>query len=413
MMRGAALLAPAPNGYQPATMPGTAPGPAAGIFRARIVIVSGPSAGLFVYAGTPALGNPPVFWATSAATDPFGNVIPSTSGVAASGTFRAGNTITNASGTVAYTGNPAAGNMLFSDAPVAFTDASGNSVLAGFTAYTASTAINIGPGGSAPLTWYSGTQAAWTPGTAMAMQVVNQLTVFCNAISQIPVTGSGVTVVSYNLAGVLQLAAQAVTPGATSATAANLWGNALGNLTVQNNKGLIGNMPAVQVDTTTGAAGNDALLHNLTTSWPVPAGDGAKGTIYTIKGFILLNTGQTTIQLFTIGVTIDGVNTALATLGASFNGGALNTGYDCPLELTLVVDDVALNTPLITLDGPLGDISANRLATNSANMAGHTGTASWAKASAHTWSVTGQWGGAGGTAQSAQMLYSKLTREGP
>lgn len=39
------------------------------------VIVGGPGGGLFVYNGTPALGNPPVFYVTSASTDPFGNPV--------------------------------------------------------------------------------------------------------------------------------------------------------------------------------------------------------------------------------------------------------------------------------------------------------------------------------------------------
>lgn len=62
------------------------------VVRARLVIVSGTGAnsGLFVYSGTPALGNPPIFWATSATADPFGNAISSTSGVAGGGAFVVG-----------------------------------------------------------------------------------------------------------------------------------------------------------------------------------------------------------------------------------------------------------------------------------------------------------------------------------
>lgn len=56
-----------------------APGGAAGIFRGRLVIITGTGAGsgLFIYAGTPALGNPPVLSAVApgTTTDPYGNPV--------------------------------------------------------------------------------------------------------------------------------------------------------------------------------------------------------------------------------------------------------------------------------------------------------------------------------------------------
>jgi hypothetical protein len=104
-----------------------APGSSAGIFRGRLVLVFGPSGtvtGVFVYrAGTtPAPGNPPIFWATSAAADPYGNPIPSTAGVAGTGTFQAGNTIINPGGEFIYSGTPALGNLIASLASAADAD---------------------------------------------------------------------------------------------------------------------------------------------------------------------------------------------------------------------------------------------------------------------------------------------------
>lgn len=91
---GAGGTADPPGGYLPPSLPGIAPGPSSGIFRGRLVIVSGTgsNSGLFVYSGSPANGNPPIFWATSASSDPFGNALSSTAGVAGSGTFTAGST---------------------------------------------------------------------------------------------------------------------------------------------------------------------------------------------------------------------------------------------------------------------------------------------------------------------------------
>jgi hypothetical protein len=57
-------------------MPDRVIGPGSGnILRARLVIVSGPSGGVFIYSGTPALGNPPIVSETSGTTDPYGNVV--------------------------------------------------------------------------------------------------------------------------------------------------------------------------------------------------------------------------------------------------------------------------------------------------------------------------------------------------
>lgn len=105
-MPGSGGMPPAPPGYVPPGLPDVAAG-STNIFRGRLVIVFGPSGavtGVFVYAAgtTPALGNPPIFWATSSSVDPFGNVLPSTVGVAGTGTFRAGNTIVTPAGLFTY-----------------------------------------------------------------------------------------------------------------------------------------------------------------------------------------------------------------------------------------------------------------------------------------------------------------------
>jgi hypothetical protein len=54
---------------------GVAAGPGI-VVRANKVIVFGPNNGVFLYNGTPALGNPPVEWMSQAPKDPFGNVLP-------------------------------------------------------------------------------------------------------------------------------------------------------------------------------------------------------------------------------------------------------------------------------------------------------------------------------------------------
>lgn len=101
-----------------------------------LIVQTGSGAtGLFVYSGTPGPGNGPVFWATSSSTDPYGNPVTPSAGVAATGQFNAGFTIINASGTFVYSGVPALGNLVASLSPAAGTDVFGNTTLAGVATY--------------------------------------------------------------------------------------------------------------------------------------------------------------------------------------------------------------------------------------------------------------------------------------
>lgn len=74
------------------------------VITASLVVVygTGKNTGEFVYSGTPAAGNPPIFWASSAAADPYGNVLPAVAGVAGNGSFSAGKTLITPSGTFIY-----------------------------------------------------------------------------------------------------------------------------------------------------------------------------------------------------------------------------------------------------------------------------------------------------------------------
>jgi hypothetical protein len=139
-----------------------------GVIVARQVIVFGPAgnaSGVFVYApGTsPGLGNPPITWESSGLIDPFGNVLPSTTGVAGTGTFQAGDTVINPAGEFVYSAAPAAGDLLASIANAAGNDQFGNAYKAGIFVYGATGAA----GGLA----VSGTQVflfMYPPGTVHA-----------------------------------------------------------------------------------------------------------------------------------------------------------------------------------------------------------------------------------------------------
>ena len=146
------MITPGLGGLQPppmnapaagALVPGVQPGVSGGVVLARYVIVFGTAGGVFVYNGTPALGNPPIFWATAASTDPYGNTVTPTAGVAASGQFWAGDTVITATGIYTYSGTPTSGNLIGSTAPTGADDPFGNTVLPGTVSYSSNFAAQM------------------------------------------------------------------------------------------------------------------------------------------------------------------------------------------------------------------------------------------------------------------------------
>lgn len=96
------------------------------VVLANQVIVFGAAGGLFIYNGTPGLGNPPIFYATSATVDPFGNPVTPTAGLTGTGQFMAGFTVINTAGIFVYSAAPAAGDLIAAIASAAGSDAFAN-----------------------------------------------------------------------------------------------------------------------------------------------------------------------------------------------------------------------------------------------------------------------------------------------
>ena len=139
------------------------PGSSSGVVTARLVIVSGAGvSGVFVYSGTPGLGNPPIVSITNASVDPFGNtVVPgldvtqgsitgttitggTISGTTISGaTFDGTDFIINTAGAFFYFGTPANNNLAVSIAGAAGTDAFGNPYISGVTTYNGDDTFSV------------------------------------------------------------------------------------------------------------------------------------------------------------------------------------------------------------------------------------------------------------------------------
>lgn len=339
----------------------------------------------------------------------------------------AGNTtIINQSGQLLmYNGTPAANNLLLAESPTDFTDQFGNQGFAGLNIYSP---LLIGPqyrmlsirnSSMAMILYYNTTPAqnSWITGASIAFPGTTTIQLTADGILTQNVTGGIFTTFNVQVVQLSSLASEPTTAFVTSAS--NIWSNNQGTVCLRNRAGASaaqagwpGAMPASQVDIETLAAGNNTTLTNITKAWPIPANDAVQGTIYEIETYVEVTMGATATETLTLGVSIDGVNTALATLGATFNGSTVSLSYSIPVRLRLIVDGISISVPFITIDGGIGQTTANRLSTNSAFMPGHTTAASFTKTAAHTVAITVQWGAAGGVGQNAQTRYSECIRKG-
>lgn len=284
-----------------------------------------------------------------------------------------------------YSGTPAFGNLIASIAGTGGTDTFGNAYLAGVVGYTHVggnySAVQSGGSGTVALTGYYTASSAAGPWTLQGF---------------IETVAGEIQVVS-NSAIVLS-------PGGTSGTVGIFTSASLG-----------GGIPVSQINRSAISVGNSAAATDITNVWTIPAHDADNGAKYVLETFVTATTGATTAESLTLGVDIDGgfAFVPLATLGAAFNGAALSTTYGIPVRLIIVPGaGASASDAQITLEASVGDTSANRLATNSANMSGFSNTTAYSTGFTHSVALYAQWGGAGGAGQSAGTNWSEFTRSG-
>jgi hypothetical protein len=287
-------------------------------------------------------------------------------------------------GVFVYSGPPAAGNLIASVTNKTIDPYGLNATLPGTTGYSNAAgvfyAVQNGGTGASPVTAYYTASSAAGPYTLQGF---------------IRGDGSAMTISSSN--GLILS-----TGGSSGAVIATL------------SSTLSGGVPVTSIDRTVLAAGNSTTAADITNAWTIPANDGANGAKYTIETHVTATTGQTTVETLTLGLDLNnGTLVPLATLGTAFNGGALAATYEIPVRLILVPGaGTSAADAQVTLSGPLGDSSANRLATNSANMAGRSNGTAFDTTADNTIALYAVWGGAGGSQQTAGTRWSEFTRSG-
>lgn len=145
---------------------------------ANIVIIEGDNAGLFVYNGTPSLGNPPILSITDSTTDPYGNTV--TPSLSLSGLPE-----------LIYSGSPMLGNLIATISGQSGTDEFGNTYVAGAQFGAPGTEqIQLIPNANTPLT-LTGTISGILGGIA-ALQTTDTDQEFAGIVAS-AILGSGAT----------------------------------------------------------------------------------------------------------------------------------------------------------------------------------------------------------------------------
>lgn len=326
------------------------------------LIVGGAAGGLFVYSGTPALGNPPIFYASAQSTDPFGNAITPTAGINAGGQFNAGNTIINIHGIFTYASTPALGNLIGSTVGGAVNttvnDPFGNQALAGTTSYVQ----------------------------------------------------SGGTFFAINIYGVTMAYNTATAAGGPWTTTTSINFNSLGRASITDASNLVRNITRSTGQSTGQVVGNTTVNSSLYAGVFHTSTDLAAGDRIEILTEFNAQMGQTTAETFAVGYSLDGgAKVSLATFGAAIVG--LAAVFSGQLVLNLrVITSGASGTAIFWLSGGV-QAAANILFTNGSAIQGTvlTPAVAFNTTIVHTLMLQGQWGGAGGSDQNFTTLGSTYT----
>jgi hypothetical protein len=180
------------------------------VYANQVIVSGGGVSGVFVYNGAPGLGNPPVFWVTENAVDPYGNVLPPSVGLQG-GSFPF----------LVYSGAPATGNLIAAISTNGGTDPFGNIYYAGVSAIneTSGQVVQLFDGQVlmfAPnLGITSGTQA----------EIVATAATFPNAGGELLISGAGTGLNAVGQIALLDSAAQGNVPAAYLPGTALILGN--------------------------------------------------------------------------------------------------------------------------------------------------------------------------------------------
>lgn len=380
-MAGRGGINPPPLNAPPAgaVSTGVQPGVSTGIVLAQYVVVfGGKSAGIFVYEGAPAKGNPPVAWLTDSTTDPYGNSLPEITPLAGLGTYSpvTGQVVEIGLGEIllGVLGQYAAGGI--------WTPQAGTNVIVQSGLLTSTDQ-------AAALSLVSKSQSGPIESPYAALENVTG-------------PGSGIP---------LEFSAMAAPPASTEGQPL-VFANANGTMGEMLPSGLTGTLPVTQADSTEYTVTSDSSFEQFSLEWPIPADDAQADTVYklTVAG----NGSQ--------GASVNAIFFRIAAFGATsgeaqVGGTAFIASEAFGFELTALVVVKATGSggsAFFLTRGTVGEFGANQSASNGNVTAfvGQNSGVSINTTAATTISVQAEWSTVT-AAPTISSLCSILERVGP
>jgi hypothetical protein len=388
-----------------------------------VISGTGNGVGVFVYNGTPQLGNPPIAWLTNGSlVDPYGNVLPAVMGIAGVGEFSAGNAIITPAGLFLYTPG---GVLSFSLATVGGFDPKNNkSFPAGIWVYNTTGGGGVGlQSGTEPTVFLippNVTNSAVQPSISAFSDfagAVNELTaaVLFSGNETANSGNAAVQVFSESNDGTIVAQGDLVITGVSILN----W-TANGLFVSTGNGTLTGRPDFTQTDTTTDTNANLSGANPMTKQWTIPANEAQVGAVYEIVS-PFTGTNAATVEAYGFKPFLNGA--ALTTTGGDIVGATMlaiigaSTAWVGEVKLMLKVISVGTGgTVQIFIKGGLnnqGNIQGGSSASSCEfSSALSPITHAFNTTIANTIGIASEWG-ASSTGQTSSNFGSTFTRKGP
>lgn len=380
-----------------------------------IISGSGSGIGVFVYNGTPQLGNPPITWLTNGSlVDPYGNVLPAVIGVEGVGTFSAGDTIITPNGTFVYSSTPGVDDLLISLANGSGFDEFNNPYQPGVWVY--------GAASNAGLEVQGGTATLLLPPVGLAhgsssppsvfsfgqnIGLVNELTVI-DMFSGQETIGGNTAIQLFSESNDATLGAR----GSLVITGTEVLGWNASNVTITTGGGVKGNPVITQFDNTVDTNANNGT-QPATMQWPIPINDAKVGTVYEIE-----TPFNGTFETATLGFkpSLNGaaqVTSGGDTIGAAFFAAGIGFAGQVKLKMTVLTTGPT-GTVNLFIEGGIGQNTSRASGANNNNayLSSQATGVAFNTTVANTIAIDSVWGAAV-AAQTVSSRGSVFTRKGP
>lgn len=377
-----------------------------------LVVVTAPPgqyAGIFVYSPAPGPGTLIGSWAAQAGTDPYGNAYPQglnvTTGSISGVTFKGNNFLINNSGMFLYSGTPALGNLIASITNAAGTDANGNAYLEGITSY------EIAPSPNIAVQMDLGQIEFWRAASgAGPWSQINGLTLANSPNTNLIVDADLVVVTNLEVGTALQLGGNFGSPPTPPTLETDLWadGNsASGTISILKSNTMAGRIGFAQVDLSNFSNNNNTTAQPITKSWSLPANEFQANSMFSIECYF---TGTFEASQLNIGYIQDGIFVNIVPVAAGAFGAGVGLVGMVKANFIFTAGGAGGSMD-VNFTGEMSNSGVNRAPSTTLTLNGRNGAQVYDCTVAHTMAIGARWQAAV-AGQTITGVDSTLQRKG-